>query len=197
MHCKTTKNFSIKSYIKGKGFSSMLNGFQPIVYGYIVSGFFYYYMYKGVKESIKKVIRRNDMDEKSLLSIAAMSAGASAICESVAVLFYYPFDLVKARMQRSGEYKYRNMSDGFYQIFKENSGNSKLANFYRGAGIYTCAYGMYTILEFTFYETILAAIVNYSKTQSVTHHEEGSTEIHEGHTHAKNRKITHVMFSAF
>lgn len=94
-------------------------------------------MYKGVKESIKKVIRRNDMDEKSLLSIAAMSAGASAACESVAILFYYPFDLVKARMQRSGEYKYKNTSDGFYQIFKEKSGNSKLANFYRGAGIYT------------------------------------------------------------
>lgn len=56
---------------------------------------------------------------------------------------------------------------------------------------------MYTILEFTFYETILAAIVNYSKTQSITHHGEGAVEIIDEHAHARQRNMAHVMLSAF
>ena len=38
----------------------------------------------------------------------------------MALVFYYPFDLIKTRMQTSNDtYKYRNVTDAFYKIFKE------------------------------------------------------------------------------
>lgn len=97
-------------------------------------------------------------------------------------------------MQRSGDYKYRNVSDGFYQIFQEKSNGSKIYNFYRGAGIFSVAFGLYTVFEFTFYETILAAVTNYYKTRNalINPHLE-----HDETSGAKERNLYHVVFSAF
>lgn len=83
VNAKTTHNFSIVNYFKNHGYSGLLKGFQPMVYGYVVSGFLYYSMYKATKESIKKFIRKYHGNDKSLQSIALMSAGASAVCEVV------------------------------------------------------------------------------------------------------------------
>mmetsp|Transcript_6973 Transcript_6973/g.6154 ORF Transcript_6973/g.6154 Transcript_6973/m.6154 type:complete len:80 (-) Transcript_6973:585-824(-) len=78
MNSKTTKNFSIKQYLKINSVEALMKGFQPMIYGYVVSGFLYYSFYKGIKEKIKSYLRKHNYDDKSLKSIAIMSAGASA-----------------------------------------------------------------------------------------------------------------------
>lgn len=135
------------------------------------------------------------IDEKSLFSIALMSAGASAACEGVAVIFYYPFDLIKARMQRSGEYKYKNVTDAFYQIGSEKADGYRISNFYRGCGIFALVYGMYTILEFTIYETLLAALTNYTKHKDPLYHNKVEDSV--STSHAKERKLSHIIVCSF
>lgn len=189
IHSKTTKNFSIQQYFRTNSIESLMRGFQPMIYGYIVSAFFYYSCYKAIKEKIKNKFERYNYDSKSLKSIAIMSAGSSAICETIAILFYYPFDLVKARMQRASNYSYKNTTDGFYQIFKEQKGGF-ISSMYRGAGIFTFSFGLYTVLEFMFYETILAAITRYTKGET-------AEESMDDSTHSKKRSLTHVLISSF
>lgn len=53
VHSKTTKNFNIQGYLRNNGVGSLINGFQPMIYGYIVSSYFYYSLYKYNKEIIK------------------------------------------------------------------------------------------------------------------------------------------------
>jgi hypothetical protein len=192
MNAKTTTNFNMIKYFKTHGVGAMFKGLQPYVYGNMMSSLFYYYLYKDIKELIKKKIRKNNYNEKSVLSVAMMSAGASAIWELVAISFYYPFDLIKARMQRSENYHYKNTTDGLYQIFKSKSESYKIFDYYKGAGIYTLSYGLFTILEFTFYETILVTITNWSKRKGYTS-EQYNSEL----SHAKQRNLLHVIISSF
>ncbi|CAI2370474.1 unnamed protein product [Moneuplotes crassus] len=191
VHAKTTKNFSIKQFLKSNPVESLFKGFQPMIYGYVVSSFFYYSLYKAIKEGIKSFLRKYDYDEKSLTSIAIMSAGSSAACETIAIIFYYPFDLIKARMQRSSVYNYKNTTDGFYQIFKEQKGGL-ISSLYKGAGIFTFSFGLYTVFEFMFYETILAAITKYTKGEE----QESSEGLEDSH-HAKKRNLFHILISSF
>lgn len=79
MNAKTTHNFNMIKYFKTQGIGAMFKGFQPYVYGNMMSSLFYYYLYKDIKEFIKKKIRKHNFNEKSILSVAMMSAGASAI----------------------------------------------------------------------------------------------------------------------
>ena len=45
---------------------------------------------------------------------------ASALAEMVALVFYYPFDLIKTRMQTSNAlYRYNNLFDACYRICEE------------------------------------------------------------------------------
>ena len=189
VHAKTTKNFSLGKFFRTQGLSSLMNGFQPMVYGAVPSAYIHYTLYKGVKEFLKGILKKYTFDEKSLTSIAIMSSGATALCELLSIILYYPFDLIKARMQRSGKYKYNNTTDALYKISRENNSKNWVLNFYRGSGIYAMMYGTFTILEFTLYEIFLAAITNFSK----RYNQEISKKFEETHEHAKYRDIRHVI----
>ena len=196
VNSKTTKNFSLSKYFKNNSLRSLMNGFQPMIYGLTASVFLYYYLYKGIKEEIKAFFRKYDIDDRSLKAIAIMSAGSSAIWELVAICFYYPFDLIKARMQRDSHYNYKNTTDGLYQIYNKSRKTSLFSELYRGAGVFSLSYGMYTVFEFMLYETILAGITNYSKTKSFGHQKDSDDEIHI-ENHSKKRNIWHVLISSF
>lgn len=53
INSKTTKNFTLKEYFKTNGMGSLMKGFQPLVYGYLMSSFIYFSFYKRIKEVMK------------------------------------------------------------------------------------------------------------------------------------------------
>lgn len=191
LNSKTTKNFNVFQFVKQRGFTKLMDGFQPMIYGGILSSYFYYSCYKGIKESLKGIIKALNYNEKSLTSIAFLSSGASAWWELIAIWMYYPFDLIKIRMQNSEQHNYKNLTDAFYRMSVEKGSSFRFSNFYLGCGIYIWNYGMYTVLEFTFYETILAALVNHSKSKKSEQELEALGDSH------KHRKNTHIVMSAF
>lgn len=125
-------------------------------------------------------MNQHNYDPKSLSSIALMSIGSSTIWELVATIIYYPFDLIKVRMQRRSKFQYKNTSDGFYQILYESKGFLKIKELYRGLSMYAVTYWISSALEFMIYETILAAITNYCKIKSDISPENTKDYIEEG-----------------
>lgn len=138
-------------------------------------------------------MKQHNYDFKSLSSIALMSIGSSTVWEALTILIYYPFDLIKVRMQRSSEFIYRNTTDGFYQILDWSRGSFKVQELYKGASMYAVLYGLYTVSEFMIYETLLAAITNYTRNRRNISTEHNEISEH----HAKERNMFHVVISAF
>ena len=77
----------------------------------------------------------------------------------------------------------------------KDSKKGALAEMYKGAGIFTISFGLYTVFEFMFYETILAGITNFTRRGNILHQEE-EEEI-ESLNHSKKRNLLHVLFSSF
>lgn len=96
---------------------------------------------------------------------------ASAYAEIVSLAFYYPFDLVKTRMQTCNDhFRYNGIMDAMLKLYNENpkfNATSKtlkermndkvqrFKSFYRGGLYYTIGYTIFIAIEFSLFETIL------------------------------------------
>ena len=100
---------------------------------------------------------------------------AASIAEALSLLFYYPYDLIKTRMQTAhGNTGYHNLIDGFIKIYKANLTKhelltstsmykfrqvfTRLRRFYYGMPLFGLLMIAFTALEFSFYEVFLLAI---------------------------------------
>ncbi len=105
-----------------------------------------------------------------------VSFAASAIGELVALGLYYPYDLIKTRMQTHfSHYGYKGTLDAFIKIYQENPAQTTekgwrgflmpkyrgLRNLYNGMFLYSLSYTVFVALEFSLFEGILMAIENY------------------------------------
>ena len=90
--------------IKQEGFFSLYKGIQPVLYGYIGSSFIYFMMYAKMKLKMQNDMKSENPQEK-ITSTALfyktmiVSFVSSMFAELVSLVFYYPFDLIKTRMQ--------------------------------------------------------------------------------------------------
>lgn len=117
----------------------------------------------------------------------------TALAEIAAVPFYYPFDLVKVRMQTmQATYGYTNFIDAVIKIWKEEKPKSKviskieirkqltfigsiatriskIRSFYAGAFYYALAYTGFIALEFALHDSFLEQIdeITGSKGKSI------------------------------
>lgn len=92
----------------------------------------------------------------------------------MALSFYYPYDLVKVRMQTVNEvYKYQSCLDACIKIYNEptiNTYKGTLTNFwqriqgyYRGMFLYGIGYVSFIALEFSLFEGILQQIEQWKE----------------------------------
>lgn len=142
-----------------------MSGVQPVLYGYLASGFVYFYFYKKIKMwmSVYLVDENSTGGERPLWHIFMMSAGASIIAELISLVLYYPYDLIKTRMQSMEEkYRYKNVTDASIKIMNESS-QMKVMNFYKGSFLYGIAYVSFIGIEFSLYESLLVYIERNSK----------------------------------
>lgn len=92
---------------------------------------------------------------------------ASAVSEVIALWLYYPYDLVKTRMQTSNDtYKYRNLFDAVLKIYSQTLSKEELKisrfnfftrmkRYYCGMGLYGITYTSFIAIEFSLYESLL------------------------------------------
>lgn len=81
---------------------TLLRGVQPVLYGYFVSSMIYFYIYAHSKVYIRQTYFNDDRDNKQIIyATAVASFFGSIVAEYIALGFYYPFDLIKTRMQTS------------------------------------------------------------------------------------------------
>ena len=92
-----------------------------------------------------------------------ISFAASAFAEVFSLALYYPFDLIKTRMQTAPKYEYTNVFDAVLKLYREEASGSNIFrrvlsrfyNFYRGVGLYGGTYITYIALEFSLFESFL------------------------------------------
>lgn len=112
----------IKSTTGLKGF---FRGGSVTLMGSGVGGFIYFYLYKRIKDKMLKGFEKN----KNLYFLAyTVSASVS---EVIVYLFYYPFDMIKTRIQ-TGIYNYKHFFDGVGKICDKNDLKSSIVKLYSG-----------------------------------------------------------------
>ena len=123
----------------------------------------YFYSYAIIKQQLN-----NSSDNKSFSRTLFTAFFASALSESLALWLYYPFDLIKTRMQTSIEvYKYSNLLDALIKIYteprqkhEENLKLVRMRRFYSGMSLYGITFTTFIAIEFSLYESLLQYIEN-------------------------------------
>ena len=112
---------------------------------------------------------------------------ASTVAELMALPVYYPFDLIKTRMQTNQvQGMYNNLFDAFVKTYTDSSNlvaknkfsariwlknqSIRLRRFYTGVSIYGTTYVSFIALEFSLYETMLRKIETECKDKSLLAH---------------------------
>jgi hypothetical protein len=128
---------------RNEGVAGLTKGIQASFYGAIIYGFTYFYLYKLFKETYKKHIGE---------SSAFMFLLASCFTQMIALWVFYPFDMIKVRLQTSNHiFKYKGLKNAFIRIFYQHN---SLKGFYVGFPVYLCTYVTNFSFQITIYELI-------------------------------------------
>jgi hypothetical protein len=142
-----------------------------VVHGYIYSSMVYFYSLAKFKEMAPTSNTNADDSSHgfaSMLKTFLVTFVASASAEFLSLWFYYPFDLIKVRMQTSNDvYKYTNLVDAFVKIYQRPLTASELGlflprfrRFYSGMSYYGAAFIMFIAVEFSLYDLCVESIEN-------------------------------------
>ena len=114
----------VRTILKNEGVYGLYKGYSASYYSSILYGYLYFYIYKGLKLQMKE-----SLQPTSTSSYAMIYASASTIAEFVALIVYYPYELVKVRFLTKNEvYGYHSVSDAFMKIVRKDS----VPGLYRG-----------------------------------------------------------------
>mmetsp|Transcript_4414 Transcript_4414/g.2906 ORF Transcript_4414/g.2906 Transcript_4414/m.2906 type:complete len:171 (-) Transcript_4414:498-1010(-) len=157
----------LQEYKRWSNFKPLFRGSQAVLYGYALSSMAYFYCYAKVKELLRVIFHQEDGMGFLVTFLTAIIAAAGS--EIVALPLYYPFDLIKTRMQTSNHlYKYNNLLDAFFKIYQDklpvrkafNFSNAsrlmfRLSRYYSGMWYYGLTMVSFVAIEFALYESVI------------------------------------------
>jgi hypothetical protein len=114
-----------KRIMKTTGILGFFRGGSVTLLGSSLNGFIYFSLYKKIKEGIKALLEK----DKGFYFVAYTLA--SVISEFCVYVVYYPFELVKTRIQ-SAQYHYKNFFDALQQIWDKNDRKASIKRLYSG-----------------------------------------------------------------
>jgi hypothetical protein len=112
-----------KHILSTSGPIGYFRGGSVTLLGSSIGGLTYFTLYKNIKERIKK--RTNESHYYLAYSLA------STISELLVYAFYYPFEIIKTKIQ-SGQFNYKNFFDGLDNIYKSSDSGKFIPNLYQG-----------------------------------------------------------------
>lgn len=116
-----------KHLISTTGFTGLYRGGSVTILGSSFSGFVYFFLYIKLKDFFKKIFNGEENMNYIIYTLA------SILSEAALIPFYYPFELVKTRIE-TGQYNYKNFFDGIKQIYLNSNKNGLniLSEYYSG-----------------------------------------------------------------
>ncbi|TNV77489.1 hypothetical protein FGO68_gene7830 [Halteria grandinella] len=199
--------------IKLEGFSSLMRGIQPVLYGYFIASLVYFYAYAQSKQVLSELlfkqesgqeVRITEQGQQQPTSIyyktMAVSFIGSGFAEFLSLAFYYPFDLIKTRMQVASQgispsQRYLGTLDATLKIINEGAKDQKLLdqvkgikNLYKGGFTFGMSYTAYMAVQFSLFESILLYLEIHS----------GVRQQHQANPHgAKDHSWLHISIASF
>ena len=135
----------VKKIYNKEGIYGFSKGFSACYYGSVACGFIYFALYKIFKSSFKDFFG-------DTYNIAWTYFSASLIAEFFTLLVYYPYDLIKCRLQsKNYVFKYKNIPHAFKKEIQQNS----VFSLYRGAAPFLVTHCAFVSCQFTIYEYIM------------------------------------------
>ena len=132
----------LTSIYRQEGLTGFTRGFSACFYGSVFCGFLYFSLYKLFKLHLS-----------GYLTPPPLFFVASFIAELFTLLVYYPFDLIKCRLQSKNYiFKYKNLPHAFMKEIKEGS----VLALYRGATPFLVTYCLCVSIQFTIFESMMA-----------------------------------------
>lgn len=116
---------TIKTIMASEGLYGFWRGASSTYYGALVGGFIYFSAYKYLKNKLKVYEQSEKLNSFAYLV-------SSLLGETLFLVIYYPYDLIRTRMQtRMPEFNYKGPFDGLKRIMGGSMKNVK--NIYTGA----------------------------------------------------------------
>ncbi|CAI2373878.1 unnamed protein product [Moneuplotes crassus] len=141
--CSSIKVY--KSIMQNEGINGLCKGISATFYGSIIAGLMYFALYKQFKEWLFK-LGDGQLSPCFVFLISAFSA------QSLTLLFYYPYNLFKCRLQTSNEtYRYRNLVHAFEKEITENG----IKSLYKGCSPFLVMFSTTIAIQFAVYESYL------------------------------------------
>lgn len=138
----------LNTIIMEEGVYGLSKGISACFYGSIVCGFLYFSLYKMLKSYFHKIF--GDRMHSSLIFLTA-----SFIAETFTLGLYYPYDLIKSRLQTSNRiFQYKSLLHAFQKEIKENG----LFSLYKGGTPFLIMFATTISLQFTVYESYIKYI---------------------------------------
>lgn len=153
LHAQNVTTFHMLSHIyREEGIYGLSKGISACFYGSIVWGFMYFSLYKMLKSFLHR-----ELDQKVHSSVIYLLA--SFIAESITILVYYPYDLIKSRLQTSNRrYGYRSLIHAFQKEITENG----IRSLYKGSSPFLLMYSTMISVQFMVYESYIKFIKDRS-----------------------------------
>ncbi len=137
---KTCTQTMVRKIWAQEGVTGFGRGIGAAIYGNYSSGFIYFVLYKYLKTNIPDYFG----------NLRLLVAGF--VAETIAIIFKFPFDLVKCRLQSVNYiFKYSDWTHGLKKEFRNNG----IGSLYQGVVPYLITYTTFTALQFSIYEHIL------------------------------------------
>ena len=135
----------VQKIYKKEGIKGFSRGFSACFYGSVFCGFIYFSLYKFFKVYFKDFFDPNT-------NMAVIFFVASFVAEFFTLLVYYPYDLIKCRLQsKNYVFKYRNLPHAFKKEINEGS----VFSLYKGSFPFLVTYCLFVSVQFTIYETLM------------------------------------------
>jgi hypothetical protein len=135
----------VKQIYKAEGLYGFSRGFSAMFYGSVICGFIYFAGYKYLKTHILEWVGPEQ-------NPAVVFFMASFIAEFFTLLVYYPYDLIKCRLQsKNFFFKYRNIPHAFRKEIR----NGSIFSLYRGSLPFLVTHCLFVSFQFTIYEYVI------------------------------------------
>lgn len=142
-----------------EGMYGLSKGISAAFYGSIICGFLYFSIYKLMKSYLYE--KGNGKVHSSLIFLTS-----AFLAETCTLLLYYPYDLVKSRLQTSNKrYGYKSLLHAFTKEIKENG----VLSLYKGGSPFLIMFATTISLQFTVYESYIKYMREHYSTNFNNH----------------------------